>query len=86
MATTPTFVEVINDLRTIKNALSTLQTGMDAVKSVSGNSAERSIAKSMSEVGKTLEKRIQEITLDVSKLAINYSKEDLDDIMKAMST
>lgn len=81
----PTFVSVINDIRTIKTAFTELATSMDAAKALSRHPGERQIAASMIQVGEAMAKRLQELSLDVSKLAINYSKEDLEAIMEAMS-
>jgi len=85
MAATPTFVNTIEELRNMKSAFEMFSNSMSTCLAVSRHPGERQIAMSMIEVGQTMSKRLQEITLDVSKLAINYSKEDLDDIMEAMS-
>jgi hypothetical protein len=81
---TPTFVDVITELRSLKSAFDNLAAISDAGKSICRTSAEKELMKSLGEIGTTLSKRIQSLTTDVSKLAIN-SSEDIEKIMEALS-
>lgn len=81
----PTFVDVINDIRQYKRAFGELHIGMSAMNSRAGSESERIIAKSVQDIGVAMEARMQELSVAISKLAINHSQEDVEKIMEAMS-
>lgn len=84
-STPPTFVEVIEDIRGLKSRLQSAGSEIGAIRALARNSAERQIADGLKKITENVSSQLQDISIKVSSLAVNYSKEDLEQIMKAMS-